>query len=43
MSTNNICFRGEIRKISAFLDEKKRLICCYAVMIYMYMYSYQDQ
>ena len=23
MSTHNICFRGEIRKISAFLDEKK--------------------
>ena len=23
MSTHNICFRSEIRKISAFLDEKK--------------------
>ena len=25
MSTHNICFRGEIRKISAFLDEKSTL------------------
>ena len=23
MSTHNVCFRGEIRKISAFFDEKK--------------------
>ena len=25
MSTHNICFRGEIRKISAFSDEKNAL------------------
>ena len=24
-----ICFLSEIRKISAFLDKKKHLICCY--------------
>ena len=30
MSTHNICFRWEIRKISAFFRWKKRLICCYA-------------
>ena len=30
MSTHNICFRGEIRKISTFFGWKKRLICCYA-------------
>ena len=29
MSTHNICFRGEIRKISAFFRWKKRFICCY--------------
>ena len=29
MSTHNICFRGEIRKISVFSDEKKHPICCY--------------
>ena len=29
MSTHNIGFRGEIRKISAFFRWKKRLICCY--------------
>ena len=29
MSTHNICFHGEIRKISAFFRRKKRLICCY--------------
>ena len=29
MSTHNICFCGEIRKISAFFGWKKRLICCY--------------
>ena len=29
MSTHNICFHGEIRKISAFFGWKKRLICCY--------------
>ena len=29
MSTHNICFREEIRKISAFFGWKKRLICCY--------------
>ena len=32
MSTHNICFRGEIRKISAFFRWKKRLICCYGVL-----------
>ena len=26
---HNICFCGEIRKISAFFGWKKRLICCY--------------
>ena len=26
---HNICFRREIRKISAFFGWKKRLICCY--------------
>ena len=30
MSTNNISFRGEIRKTSAFFRWKKCLICCYA-------------
>ena len=29
MSTHNICFHWEIRKISAFFGWKKRLICCY--------------
>ena len=29
MSTHNICFHSEIRKMSAFLDEKKCLISCY--------------
>ena len=29
MSTHNICFCDEIRKISAFLGLQKRLICCY--------------
>ena len=31
MSTHNIWFHEEIRKISAFLDEKKRFICCYGL------------
>ena len=31
MSTHNICFCGEIRKISAFFGRKKCLICCYGV------------
>ena len=31
MSTHNIYFRGEIRKISAFFGRKKRLICCYGL------------
>ena len=29
MSTHNICFRGEIRQISAFFQWKKHPICCY--------------
>ena len=29
MSTHNICFHREKRKISAFFRWKKRLICCY--------------
>ena len=32
MSTHNICFRGEIIKISAFFGGKMRLICCYTVV-----------
>ena len=32
MSTHNICFRWEIRRIWAFFRWKKRLICCYAWM-----------
>ena len=32
MSTHNICFCGEIRKISAFFWWKKRLICCYGLI-----------
>ena len=31
MITHNVCFHGEIRKISAFFGSKKHLICCYAV------------
>ena len=31
MSTHNICFHGEIRKISAFFGWKKCLICCCAL------------
>ena len=31
MSTHNICFRSEIRKIPAFFGWKKRLICCYGI------------
>ena len=39
MSTHNICFRWEIRKISAFFGWKKRLICCYALVRYdLWMY-----
>ena len=33
MSTNNICFRGEIRKISAFSDEK----CALSVVMLRYI------
>ena len=29
MNTHNICFRREIRKITAFFKRKKRFICCY--------------
>ena len=29
MSTHNICFHGEIRKIAAFFGWKKHPICCY--------------
>ena len=32
MSTHNICFCWEIRKISAFLGWKKCLICCYGIV-----------
>ena len=32
MSTHNICFSGEIRKISAFFGRKKRSICCYDII-----------
>ena len=35
MSTHNICFHGEIRKISAFFGWKKRLICCYDYCLLM--------
>ena len=31
MSTHNVCFCGEIRKISAFFGWKKCLICCYVL------------
>ena len=32
MSTHNICFHGEIRKISAFFQMKKVLISCYEIV-----------
>ena len=32
MSTHNICFYWEIRKISVFFGWKKRLICCYEAL-----------
>ena len=32
MSTCDICFCGEIRKISAFFGWKNRLICCYVFL-----------
>ena len=31
MSTHNICFHGEIRKISAFFGRKKRSVCCFEI------------
>ena len=45
MSTHNICFCWEIRKISAFFGWKKRLICCYEFHIniessQVYCYSF---
>ena len=33
MSTHNICFHGEIRKLSAFFGLKKRPICCYDLSV----------
>ena len=35
MSTHNICFRGEIRKISAFFRMKKAPICCYGYIAFI--------
>ena len=33
MSTHNIGFHGEIRKISAFFGRKKHPICCYELQL----------
>ena len=38
MSTHNICFRWEIRKISAFFGWKKRHICCYGIIRHVSIY-----
>ena len=35
MSTHNICFCQEIRKISAFFGWKKHLICCYDQLFFL--------
>ena len=36
MSTHNICFRWEIRKISAFFGWTKHLICCFDLLEAMF-------
>ena len=33
MSTHNVCFCREIRKLSAFFEWKKSLICCYVCIL----------
>ena len=37
MSTHNICFRGEIRKISTLLDWKKHLSKSYECVLLLFI------